>query len=376
MALAPLQQSIDALSQASRVLIAPASQFNGDAIAGAFALGKALEGAGKEVCVLMSEEVPQRFSFLPKPAQVAQSISFDREYTLTVDTRAIPIKDLRYEQHEDALRLYLTAPSHFTRDHIAFEAGAHKHDILVTVGATDLEALGATFEKYPQTFFDVPVLNMDHNAANERYGNINLVDVTASTVSEVIHQFLETWSGTSLTQDIATCLLAGIIDGTKSFQSVSVTPRTLETASKLLQQGARQTDVVRYLYKSRDIGELKLWGRILGRIEIVDQHQTAYAVLDAEDLSDIGVNPKNLPAVLEDLHSHFSHFATVALFFMHQNGASEPHPRALVSSREERVLERLVQRFAAKRRGPIASFPMEVAAIAEAPAMFLERSFA
>ncbi|MDO8558275.1 MAG: hypothetical protein Q7S09_03760 [bacterium] len=375
MSLTPTQQTTDALNRSSRILIAPAAEFSGDAMAAAFALGKALEGAGKEVCVLMGEDVPQRFAFLPKPSQVSQFISFDREYVLSVDTRMVPIKDLRYEQHEDALRLYMTAPAHFTRDHIVFEPGPHRHDILVTVGASDLEALGATFEKYAQTFFDVPVLNMDHNAANERYGNINLIDVTAATVCEVIHQFLETWNSALLTQDIATCLLAGIIDGTKSFQNVSVTPRTLETAAKLLGQGASQTDVVQYLYKSRDLNQLKLWGRILGKLEVIEQHQTAYAILAKEDFPAIDINLKDLPQILEDLHTHFSHFTAIALFFMHRNGDAQPRVRALVSSREEQLLERTVQGFGAKRRGAITSFALDVKTPEEAPAQFLERCF-
>lgn len=377
MALTPLEQTISAVNQASRILVAPTADLNGDALGSAFAFGHALELGGKEVCILLPEELPARFSFLPKPKNVTTEIVFDREFVLSIDTKQAPVKELRYEQQAEALKLYLTAPGHFSLEHVSLEGGAHKHDLVVTIGAVDMESLGATFEKYPQMFYDVPVLNIDRHSSNERFGNINMVDVTSSTVAEMMHGILEAWNAEAVNEHIATCLLAGIVDGTKSFQDISVTPKTLTAAAKLLSQGAKQTDVVRYLYKSRSLAQLKLWGVILGKLELHEEYRVAYAVLAPEDVTSIAVeyNPKEFPGILEDMHGNFPHFATIAIFFMHQNGDAEPAMRGLVSSREENVLERIVQNFHAKRRGNLASFKIVTLVPADAPEAFFKECF-
>jgi len=372
MALTPLQQSVNAIQNARQVLIAPSAELDGDTLASAYAIGKALERAGKDVCVLLPEEEPERFSFLPKPSRVSLEMVFDREYTLSIDTRAIPIKDLRYEQQDDALKLYLTAPSHFTRDHVNLETGPHKHDLVIVVGATDLEGLGEAFEKYPQAFSEVPVLNIDRHAANERFGDINFIDITASTVSELVLAFLESWDTSAITEEIATCLLAGIVDGTKSFSVVSVTPRTLTAAARLLSQGAKQTDVIRHLYKSRSVNHLRFFGRLLARMEFEETRGLAYATLEPEDFAEHELHPRDIPHILEDVHFHFLHFATIAVFFMHQNGDTEPHVRALVSSREEETLNRIASSYSAKRLGSVASFPMQVASLTDAAPVFVQ----
>ena len=120
----------------------------------------------------------------------------------------------------------------------------------------------------------------------------------------------------------------------------------------------------------------------MGKLESIEDHQLAYTALTAEDFASLDINPKELPAILEDLHTHFGHFATIALFFWYQNGNGngngthiEPHVRGLVSSREEHVLERIMQQFPAKRRGRLTIFKVPVDAPEDAPKMFLEKSF-
>ncbi|MDP3963098.1 MAG: hypothetical protein Q8Q39_01240 [bacterium] len=397
MALTPLEQTIGAINQSSRILIAPTAELHGDAVGSAFAFAKALEASGKEVCVLLPEDLPPRFSFLPAPKQVTREIPFDRDFIISINTKEVPVSELRYEQHEDALKLYLTAPAHFSLDHIGLQPGPHKHDLVVTFGASDMDSLGALFEKHPYMFYDIPLLNIDRNPGNERFGNINLVDVLASSVSEITHMVIEALNVELVSEEVATCLLAGILEGTKSFQEVSVTPRTMEIASKLLARGAKQTDVVRYLYKSRSIGQLRLWGRILGKLESIEDLHLAHATLQDEDFADLAINAKELPGVLEDLHLHFENFSTIALFYWYQNGSNGgngngnhsassapggnglanggPHVRGLVSSREEHVLERIMQQFPAKRRGRLAIFKVPVELVPEAAKLFLEKTF-
>lgn len=377
MALVPIQQAADIIAESSSILIAPTSALSGDALSGAFGLGKALEDAGKESCVLLPVDVPQRFSFLPRPAQTPSQISVEREYVLTVRAEHAPIRDIRYEETDGAVKFYLTTSGLLSGDHVRVEGGPHKHDLIIAVGATDAESLGSIFENQPHLLSEIPLLNIDHHSSNERYGDVNLVDITAATTSEIVCELLDLWDAQRLTEDVSTCLLAGIVDGTRSFQDVSVTPKTLNIAARLVGLGARQTEVTQHLYKSHSIRHLKLWGLLLHRLKMLEERHIAHATLTPEDLAECSCDTQGLPLVLEDFHAQFPHFATIALFFLRQDNGAAPHTSVcvcgLVSSSEPDFLERVSRCFSTVLRQNIASFRINVPVLAGAADEFIER---
>ncbi len=91
------------------------------------------------------------------------------------------------------------------------------------------------------------IINIDHHVSNEGFGAINLVEVGASSTSEVVYEILSHHAA-SITPSVATCLLAGIYGDTGSFRYGSTTQRTFEVALELVKRGAVPHEVASQLF--------------------------------------------------------------------------------------------------------------------------------
>ena len=99
-------------------------------------------------------------------------------------------------------------------------------------------------------FYQTPIINIDHQTHNENYGQINLIELKALAVVEIIFSLINKWDKNLIDEDTATCLLTGLYDKTWGFKSSQTTPQTLNTADQLINLGARQNKIVYNLYQA------------------------------------------------------------------------------------------------------------------------------
>ena len=90
-------------------------------------------------------------------------------------------------------------------------------------------------KQYPT--LDCPFLTVDHHCQGNHLG-LKIIDVNSSSTSEIIYRFL-TFLKIPIDNNIATCLLSGIIDDTGAFQHTNTTAETLKIAGQLMLNGAR-----------------------------------------------------------------------------------------------------------------------------------------
>ena len=143
-----------------------------------------------------------------------------------------------------------------------------------------MEDLGSLNEHNADLFFETPKINVDNKAENEYFGAINLVDVTATSVAEILAGLLQEYEAQLLDEDILLpCLLTGIISKTQSFQHVQTTPRAFLKASELVAlEGGRQQEIIKNIYKTKPLSLLKLWGRALARMKIQEDIKAIHSV--------------------------------------------------------------------------------------------------
>jgi phosphoesterase RecJ-like protein len=208
-----LQQVID---PARKVFLIAHVDPDGDTIGSTLALAYALGKRGKECTLACSDPVPSLLSFLPG-----------------VEKFGVP-------QITD-------------------------HDLIITVDLSDPGRLGGAYEHV--LGLGLPVVNIDHHVTNPMFGTINLVRSDAAATAEIIFDLLCEW-GIALDQLMASYLLTGIVTDTRSFSTSNTTPRVLEVASELVGKGASLTEINEKYYRSKGAGMLRLWGRILARMEL------------------------------------------------------------------------------------------------------------
>lgn len=91
------------------------------------------------------------------------------------------------------------------------------------------------------------IINIDHHLSNEGFGSINLVEVGASSTSEVVYEILSQIDSV-VTPPVAACLLTGIYGDTGSFRYGSTTQRTFEVALELVKCGAVPHEIASQLF--------------------------------------------------------------------------------------------------------------------------------
>lgn len=299
----PLQQAADAVRRAKRILIALPMRPSSDAIAAGLALFSILEKHGKKVKVVAEEfRLPPNHDFLPKSREIESSLTSLRKFIITLDVRKTKVEELSYAIQDNQLVIYITPKGGFfeARD-LSSSAGGFDYDLIVTLDALDLEHLGGLFEQNAEFFYQTPILNIDHSPANNQFGQINLVDITATSTSEIIFGFIKEFDEKSLDEYIATHLLTGIISKTKSFKMPSVTPKSLTIASHLVASGARREEIIRNLYQTKTLETLKLWGRALARLQERLGGRFVFTSLRRDDFERAGAREGMLGGVIDEL---------------------------------------------------------------------------
>jgi phosphoesterase RecJ-like protein len=159
------------------------------------------------------------------------------------------------------------------------------YDAIVTVDASTLDRLGGAYEADRGRFVRLPVLNIDHHVTNPGFGTVNLVDPRAASAAEVVTLLLERLEVTP-SVPAATCLLAGMLTDTLSFQTEGTTPRTLRVAAGLVEAGAPLSELAFRFFRQRSRGSAMMWSRALPTLQFAAGGRIAWleitrAVADA-----------------------------------------------------------------------------------------------
>ncbi len=329
MALQTERQILDAVGNGSNVLVTFRKEWTPDAVASALVLARLIEARGKKCDVVCDSFSPTRqVSFLPDIGRVSPELGKMRKFVISLDVARNEVDEMTYVMNGDRLDILVTPKSgQYSEADVSTRSSAFKYDLVFTVDTPDLGALGGPFAQHPEFFYDTPIVNIDHGPHNENYGNINAVDITATSAAELVHRLLKEANGGLLSEDTATLLLTGVISKTKSFRSANVTPRTLDVAADLIAAGARRDDIVQNLYKTRTIPTLKLWGRALARLRHDAETGLAWAMLTREDFVHSGADECCLPEVIDELMVTAPEAEVVGLIYEQEAGVC-----ALVSS--------------------------------------------
>jgi nanoRNase/pAp phosphatase (c-di-AMP/oligoRNAs hydrolase) len=309
MSLSPTQQFQELIRQSSAPLIILPSYPSRDAVATALALSFFLGNTGKEATLvgdnILSDKKP--FTFVGEPTSVIPSITSAREFVLSFDTTRNRITDVRTEQSGNELRIYLT-PERGAIDprDFSFIPARFRFDLAIVIGSPDKESLGKVFEDNPDIFYEIPIVNIDNHSENELFGQINLVDITASSSAEILANALEGAAVGLVDERVSEGLLAGIIAATESFQKKNTTPKALRVASHLMGMGADQQRIVHELYKMQPLHLLKLWGRAMAQAKWDENLKLIWTPISIEDLVQSRSRNEDLPIILEKIRGSYA----------------------------------------------------------------------
>jgi len=307
MSLTPQEQFKKFLEDSKNVLILIPENPSADAVGSAWALYFFLENKKLVPTIAFSNNLSQKYNFLPRPQKILSEISGARDFVLSFDISRNKITGLKSEEKDGKFIIYLTPEKGAIdpRD-FSFILAKFKYDLVIVIDSPDLEKLGKIYANNTDLFFEVPVVNVDRRSDNDNFGQINLIDVTASSCSEILTRTLEELAPELIDKAVATCLLSGIIGATDSFQKKNTTPRSLATAAMLMDKGADQQEIIRWLYKTHPLHILKLWGRAMAKLNWNPDSQLVWSEISLEDFIQSRSNSADLAIILEKLQESYS----------------------------------------------------------------------
>ncbi len=298
------QQIFNQIKKSKSILIIFSANQEGDTVASSLALFLFLKKQNYDVSIVGAnfEETKNSFTFLPGYGEIQNSLNNLRRFIVSVDISQAKVSQIKYLVDDNTLN-FIISPSEgwFKPEDVSTRAGEFKYDLIITVGLRDLESLGGLYDENVEFFYKTSIINIDDQASNEEYGQINFIDLNAVSISEIIFYLLKNNGEEKINEDVATCLLAGIIQKTKNFKTSNLTPRALLTTSQLISEGANREEIVNNLYRSRSLSTLKLWGRVLNNLRSEQKEELIWSKLSTKDLQETSPSLESLDEIIDEL---------------------------------------------------------------------------
>jgi phosphoesterase RecJ-like protein len=145
-------------------------------------------------------------------------------------------------------------------------------------------------------------INVDHHHDNTLFGDLNLVDTTASCTAEIVYE-LAILLGAEITPEIASALYVGLITDTGKFMYENTNARTHRIAAELIDAGVQVDETYRRLYEHVPIEKLRLVSRALEGIERYCDDRLVIAYVTAADYEASGAGEEMTEGIIDHLRS-------------------------------------------------------------------------
>lgn len=235
------------LQTSKNILIALPSTITLDKLASGLALFLSLKQLQKEVFIVTSDTIKVEHSKLFGVGQVMNSVPNVVGGNLTISLEGVVASDgtvpaldkLDWFPEGQNLNLvfHVLPGQQFQPSQITPKYQGGAFSTIFVIGANTLTDLGPIYSQNTQVFSNVSIINIDNSANNSQFGQVNLIDPNASSISEIVYQILPQL-GAPIDQDISTNVLTGIYDVTSNL-TVNVKPGAFIVVGQAMQNGGK-----------------------------------------------------------------------------------------------------------------------------------------
>lgn len=133
-------------------------------------------------------------------------------------------------------------------------------DLLVVIDASDFERIGKV-----GNIVKAPVLNIDHHISNLRFADFYYLDSHAAATGEILFEFFQEVKF-GINKEVATCLYTAIATDCGFFRYANTTPATMRYASTLIEKGA-QPHIISECLEAKPLEDVLALRRVLETLE-------------------------------------------------------------------------------------------------------------
>lgn len=242
-----LDKIANAISKSGDIALLPHVAADGDALGSSFALALAISRMGKNVKVLLEEDIPFTYGFLP----------------------GIELSEV-------------------------YQYGDRQYDTMIAVDCGDLGRLGKRADIFEGARITA---NIDHHPTNTGFAVHNFVDTGAAATSEIIYKLLGLLS-IKIEKDIATCLYVAIATDTGSFRYSNTTSVTHELAAELLRAGVDVAVISQKVFDATSFEKVKLISEAINTLELFENGKIAVMAISNELIKKSGAKEEDCDGII------------------------------------------------------------------------------
>lgn len=237
------KQFIEAVKQATNILVTVRSSPSIDQLAACIALTLMLNEMGKHATAVFSGEVPSVLKFLEPEKTLQPTADSLQDFIISLDKAKAD--KLRYKVEDTVVRIYITPfKTSLTAADLEFGQGDYNVDVIIALGVHAQTDLDEAITAHGRILHDATVVSINTTpGADKDLGSVNWLNENVSSLSEMLAASVEDLAGDKkdiLDNQVATALLTGIVAETDRFGNSKTTPETMQVSAKLLTAGANQ----------------------------------------------------------------------------------------------------------------------------------------
>lgn len=236
---------------------------DGDSLGSATALLQGLRALNKEAYIISKEEIPDTFSYLPYSEEITGLLQDVKEDT----------------------------------------------DLVIVLDCGDFKRINANLDRDNRQY---KLINIDHHLSNEKYGDLNYVDVNSAAVGEIIYDLL-TQLKVDITKEIGKSIYTSILTDTGSFKHSNTTRVTHEIAGAIIKTGVNFNKIQRQIFENKEFNKVKFFGKVIDALTLHINNKVAFMDITEKMLNEVGLESIDSSEVIH-FGAMISGVEVVALF--------------------------------------------------------------
>ena len=179
--------------------------------------------------------------------------------------------------------------------------GTYRPEVLIVLDASTLERIGKTLSK--TLLPGHTLVNIDHHTTAEAFGDINLIEPSASSTSEIVYTLIKHHQ-TPISKACALCLYTGLMFDTGCFRYSNATAETHRIAAELIEVGEFAPDeVYRHVYEHIPVSKIRLLSEILRTLQVTDNGKIASVYVTQAMFGKTGTTPEAVEGVVNQIQA-------------------------------------------------------------------------
>jgi bifunctional oligoribonuclease and PAP phosphatase NrnA len=224
------------IREGTKFLITSHIDPDGDALGSVFSLYWVLKSLGKDPHVYLKDNVPYRYDFLPGPPELLHALPEER------------------------------------------------FDAVFVLDCGELFRIGDGSEKIKNVG---TIISIDHHETNEAFGEINIVERSASSTAEVLYGLYKSME-IDFSYNIAVNVYTAVFTDTGSLRYENAAPAAFIICEKMVEAGVKPAYVSQMVYESHPKERFLLLGEVFRTLQTFDGNRIAMAHVTEEMFRDTG----------------------------------------------------------------------------------------